>query len=437
MTVVLFAPIGLGLRSWEPVAGLPADSVAVEYPATGEHYPSLAAMADTIASTLDGPLDVIGMSMGGVVAQHLASRHPDRVRSLVLGCCPAEVDPDAMAGRSRTALTQGMGELTAQTMPRWFAGYDDTTEDRPAVLLVRDTLLAADPTSFAGAMAAIAPHRLRDIDPITAPTTIIAGRDDPAAPIDKALGLFDLIPNSHIDVVPGGHLPQIEHPAEYASALRRHFDWVAHPHPRTRLNAPRRDDAGRVPFPQQVDPPIAGLLRDINGHRRQRLRIYETLAHSRTLVELVSGLARYFIDESDLSARVREVGILRTAAVVGSEYEYAQHVPRARAAGLTDDEIAGLAHGSGVWPEADAAVIAMADELLAEGGVTDGTWRRLRAVLPQDQLVDLVVLLGYYVLIAGTTNTLRVPLEPDAERWPSVPVPAVLRLGARERSVRA
>ncbi|HEX5116794.1 MAG TPA: alpha/beta fold hydrolase [Pseudonocardiaceae bacterium] len=436
MTVVLFAPIGLGLRSWELVDGLPADSVAVEYPATGEGYPSLAEMADTIASALDGPLDVIGMSMGGVVAQHLASRHPGRVRSLVLGCCPAEVDPDAMASRSRTALTQGMGELTTQTMPRWFAGYDDTTETRPAVLLVRDTLLAADPTSFAGAMAAIAPHRLRDIDPITAPTTIIAGRDDPAAPIDKALGLFDLIPNSHIDVVPGGHLPQVEHPAEYASALRRHFDWVAHPRPRTRLSAPRQAD-GRVPFPQQVDPPIADLLRDINGHRGQRLRIYETLAHSRTLVGLVSSLARYFIDESALPARVREIGILRIAAVVGSEYEYAQHVPRARAAGLTEDEITGLVHGSAAWPEADAAVIAMADELLAEGGVADGTWRRLRALLPQDQLVDLVVLLGYYVLIAGTTNTLRVPLEPDAARWPSVPAPAVLRLGARERSVRA
>ena len=46
MTVVLFAPIGLGLRSWELVTGLPADSVAVEYPATGEGYPSLADMAD-------------------------------------------------------------------------------------------------------------------------------------------------------------------------------------------------------------------------------------------------------------------------------------------------------------------------------------------------------------------------------------------------------
>jgi alkylhydroperoxidase family enzyme len=342
-----------------------------------------------------------------------------------------------MTARSHTALTHGMAELTAQTMPRWFAGYDDVTETRPAVLLVRDTLLAADPTAFAGAMAAIAPHRLRDIDPITAPTTIIAGRDDPAAPIDKALALFDLIPDSHIDVVPGSHLPQIEHPAEYASALRRHFDWVAHPQPRVRPDAPRRADAGRVPFPVEVEPATADLLRGINGHRGQRLRIYETLAHSGTLVEQVSSLARYFIDESALPARIREIGILRTAAVVGSEYEYAQHVERARAAGLTDDEIAGLAHGSPEWAEPDAAVIAMADELLAEGGVTDGTWRRLAALLPQDRLVDLVVLLGYYVMIATTTNTLRVPLEPDAARWPSVPAPAVLRLGARERSVPA
>jgi alkylhydroperoxidase family enzyme len=193
-----------------------------------------------------------------------------------------------------------------------------------------------------------------------------------------------------------------------------------------------------VVAPDHVDAATDEVLRDITAHRGQRLRVYEALAHSHTLVELVSALGRYFIDESTLPPRSRELGILRVAARVGAEYEYAQHVPRAVAAGLTGDEITRVTGSSAAgWPARDGAVLRMADELLTEGGVTDDTWARLGSLFSHAQVVDLVVLLGYYVLIATTTNTLRVPLEPDSARWPDAAAPSVLHLTARKGSVLA
>jgi alkylhydroperoxidase family enzyme len=59
----------------------------------------------------------------------------------------------------------------------------------------------------------------------------------------------------------------------------------------------------------------------------------------------------------------------------------------------------------------------MCDELHRTASVTDALWGELAAVWSAEQLVELVVLAGYYHVIAFVTNALRVPLEPFGARF--------------------
>ena len=112
--------------------------------------------------------------------------------------------------------------------------------------------------------------------------------------------------------------------------------------------------------------------------------------------------------------------ILRVGFRAGSEYEFGQHTRLGRDAGLDDDEIARLAgSGSTQWSDEDRALVDMADELCADDVVSGPTWERLAARWNDEQLLELLVLAGYYRLVSGLLNSTGVALEPDTPGWPS------------------
>ena len=102
VTVVLLPPVGLDERCWDWL-DLPGPAIRHVYPGfgrrPGDHRPAdLDIWADEVASLGDGePLDLVGISMGSMVAQHLAIRHPDRVNSLLLACTGGSADAEFSA----------------------------------------------------------------------------------------------------------------------------------------------------------------------------------------------------------------------------------------------------------------------------------------------------------------------------------------------------
>ncbi len=85
------------------------------------------------------------------------------------------------------------------------------------------------------------------------------------------------------------------------------------------------------------------------------------------------------------------------------------------------DQIAATVLGAAddqVWPEADAQLIAAADALYETNAIPDELWAKLSAWLADDQLLELVILAGWYRLISYVINAARVELEPWAERFP-------------------
>ena len=152
----------------------------------------------------------------------------------------------------------------------------------------------------------------------------------------------------------------------------------------------------------------------------QPLNIFATLAHNPGLLRRQNQFGGRFLFRGSIDERAREIVILRSAYRSRSVYEFGQHTIIGERCGLRPDEIARLARsdvGEG-WSPAERRLITMVDELSDDDCVTDETWAGLRADYDDGQLVEVLLLPGYYRMIAGFLNSAGVELEDDAPGWP-------------------
>ena len=151
------------------------------------------------------------------------------------------------------------------------------------------------------------------------------------------------------------------------------------------------------------------------------LRLFRTLAHNPRVLERF--LAGGLLDKGSITLRDRELAILRTTARCGSEYEWGVHVAFFSArAGLSADEVRATCARelpAGVFGEHDRALLALCDSLHERADVDDALWRRVAAEFAPDQIVELVVLAGFYHTVSFATNALRIELEAAAPRFPA------------------
>jgi alkylhydroperoxidase family enzyme len=151
-----------------------------------------------------------------------------------------------------------------------------------------------------------------------------------------------------------------------------------------------------------------------------QLNIFRTLRRNHELFKGFLALGSRLLSDHGLPAREREIVILRTGWRCGSEYEFGQHTRIGRGAGLTDAEIDRLADaGTGQWSDGDRALVAMVDELCDADSVSDQTWLDLAARWTDAELLELLVLAGYYRLVSGLLNSVEVALEPTTPGWPA------------------
>ena len=122
-----------------------------------------------------------------------------------------------------------------------------------------------------------------------------------------------------------------------------------------------------------------------------------------------------------LLPRDRELAILRTGWRCGSEYEWGQHVLIGRAAGLTDEEMRRIQAGPDApgWDRFDAVLLRAADELHDDCCIHESTWNELAARYDERQLIEVVMLIGHYHMVAFTLNSLGVQREPGVPGFDS------------------
>lgn len=178
------------------------------------------------------------------------------------------------------------------------------------------------------------------------------------------------------------------------------------------------DAVPRIPAVADPTPEQQELLaKTVVATSSEPPNLFRTLAHHPLLMRRVNALGGLFMAHSSIEPRDREVLILRVAARAGSAYEFAQHRELGRRAGVTDAQIAlltGEAAGlSAAVSASDRALVSLADELLDGHDVSDAAWAQVRTELgwTDAQLLEALTLVGFYAMLAGVLNAVRVPLD--------------------------
>ena len=195
--------------------------------ATAGDYP-LALLADDLAALLDAQriaqCHFVGLSLGGMVGQMAALRHPQRFASLTLADTTSRQPPGVQAvwdERLATVRTQGMQALVASTLERWFTPVFRAAA--PADVARIGALIAATPAAgYAGCAHAVVKVDLTDeLHRIRCPVLVIVGRDDASTTPAMAEVIARAIPGARLVVIDGAaHLSNVEQPAAFDAALR-------------------------------------------------------------------------------------------------------------------------------------------------------------------------------------------------------------------------
>jgi len=184
--------------------------------------------ADFLRALDAAPAFVVGLSMGGMVAQHLALRHPELVRGLVLvSTTPGGRDSTPATERGRAALflppelpapERARQALTLMTHP----GFTDAHPQALAQAAANAGRHPMSAESFRRQFQAIRAHDTTpDLARIAAPTLVLHGEHDDLIPLPNAERLAAGIPGAELRVYPGtGHMPHLERPGEFLRDLR-------------------------------------------------------------------------------------------------------------------------------------------------------------------------------------------------------------------------
>jgi len=181
------------------------------------------------------------------------------------------------------------------------------------------------------------------------------------------------------------------------------------------MTAPRIEPAS-PPFAEAVEKTFERLM----PPGVPPLVLFTTLARSERAFSRF--MAAGLLDKGPLALREREIMIDRTCARTGSEYEWGVHIALfAERAGLSRGQVAATASAgvSDVWPARERLILRLADELHDLSTISDGLWGELGLEFSVEQILELILLAGFYHTVAYLTNGLKLPLEAYAARFES------------------
>lgn len=144
--------------------------------------------------------------------------------------------------------------------------------------------------------------------------------------------------------------------------------------------------------------------------------IFTTLGRTRGLFWGWLHFAGRLMPGGKLPRRETELVILRVATLRGCDYELQHHVRLGARAGVTAADVERVRAGSTAtgWSGREQLLMRATEELLATKDLSDATWAELRAAYDERTVIELLLLVGHYDMLATTLMTLR--LEPDRPR---------------------
>jgi len=225
-TLIFLNSLGSDLRIWQAVtARLPQHYGVLCYDQRGHGLsdaPPGPCSLSTLAADLLGLMGqlaieravLVGVSVGGMIAQQFALTYPERVTALVLCDTGAKIGTAAYWTERATAVrTHGMEPLTETILARWFSA--EFAMHQPAAYRGYANMLGRTPAEgYAATCEALRDADLREVvSTIDVPTLVLCGDEDLATPPSLGQTLAAAIPNAHFVLVEkAGHIPSIEQP---------------------------------------------------------------------------------------------------------------------------------------------------------------------------------------------------------------------------------
>jgi len=156
-------------------------------------------------------------------------------------------------------------------------------------------------------------------------------------------------------------------------------------------------------------------LEEIRKFLGRPLNIHSIMAHHPALMTAWMPFRNHVVANSSLSARQRELIILRTAHNCQADYEWQHHVERGQLAGLSLEEINRVRQGADAagWQADESALLAAADDCHREFNIAENTLEKIRSHFSAQQQLDIIVTVGLYMILAVIIKTYAVPMEED------------------------
>ena len=164
---------------------------------------------------------------------------------------------------------------------------------------------------------------------------------------------------------------------------------------------------------------IVDVLRRAAGTSRAP-NLFATLARHRRLFRAWLRFAGALMPRGVLARRDTELVILRVAHNTGCEYEWRHHQSLGRRAGLTAEEVERVTQGPDAsgWSTREVVLLRCADALHQQRQISDDLWAALVTEFSQIELIELVMLIGHYEMLATTIGALRIAPDEPARRAP-------------------
>ncbi len=168
-----------------------------------------------------------------------------------------------------------------------------------------------------------------------------------------------------------------------------------------------------TPLPlDECRPDVVDLMESARVATGGAENLYATFARYPGLFKRYAPFAGKLLSKGKLSHVDRELAILRTAHRCDSAYEWAQHERIGLEVGLTQEDIASLREDAvDRWKPHEAALLRATDQLVADHRIDDSIWTALAEHYDELQLIELMILVGSYAMLAGFVNTVGIQIE--------------------------
>jgi 4-carboxymuconolactone decarboxylase len=177
----------------------------------------------------------------------------------------------------------------------------------------------------------------------------------------------------------------------------------------------------RVPYPDPTSLTVEtqGILRQM-----QPLNIFRMMAGGEGLLRAFSRMGNYLLFRTKLDPVLREIAIIRVGVLSKATYEVHQHEQMGRTLGMSDALIAAIHAGPDepAFAPIQAMVMRFTDDIVARVRASDATFAPLIAALPLQQVQELTMTIGYYMMVSRYLETFDIELEATGSQHISLAV---------------